>query len=93
MNSKKEKQIRRHAESLMLDWLVSVIPDEEKSKVTLDNLENYLPNQTHIYANRHLRVSAYTLRWFKKRIKKLISMGRIDFKTITLEEILDESSS
>ena len=92
MNSKKEKQIRRHAESLMLDWLVSVIPDEEKSKVTLDNLENYLPNQTHIYANRHLRVSAYTLRWFKKRIKKLISMGRIDFKTITLEEILDESS-
>tara|TARA_R100000656_G_scaffold112563_1_gene84722 strand:+ start:293 stop:526 length:234 start_codon:yes stop_codon:yes gene_type:complete len=77
----------------MLDWLVSVIPDEEKSKVTLDNLENYLPNQTHIYANRHLRVSAYTLRWFKKRIKKLISMGRIDFKTITLEEILDESSS
>ena len=92
MNSKKEKQIRRHAENLMLDWLVSVIPDEEKSKVTLDNLENYIPNQTHIYANRQLRVSAYTLRWFKKRIKKLFNMGRIDFKTITLEEILDESS-
>ena len=91
MSSKKEKQIRKHAQKLMLDWLLTVVPDEEKAKITLSNLQDFIPNQTHIYANRQLRISAYTLKWFAKRIKKLIHMGRIDFKMITLKEVLDES--
>jgi hypothetical protein len=91
MSSKKEKQIRKHAQKLMLDWLLTVVPDEEKAKITLSNLQDFIPNQTHIYANRQLRISAYTLKWFAKRIKKLMCMGRTDFKTITLEEIVDES--
>ena len=91
MNLKKEKQIRKHAQTLMLDWLKTVVPDEEKPKITLANLQDFIPNQTHIYANGHLRVSAYTLRWFAKRIKKLVRMGRIDFKTITVDEVTDES--
>ena len=33
MNSKKEKLVRRHAKQLMLEWLQSVVPDEEKDKV------------------------------------------------------------
>ena len=91
MNLKKEKQIRKHAQTLMLDWLKTVVPDEEKPRITLDNLQDFIPNQTHLYANGHLRVSAYTLRWFAKRIKKLVHMGRTDFKTITLDEVTDES--
>ena len=38
MNLKKEKQIRKHAQTLMLDWLKTVVPDEEKPKITLANL-------------------------------------------------------
>ena len=90
MNSKKEKQIRKHAQNLMLDWLKTVVPEEEKPRITLDNLQDFIPNQTHIYANKQLRVSAYTLRWFTKRLKKLVRTGRTDVKTITLEEITDE---
>ena len=87
MNLKKEKQVRRKAKQLMLDWLLTVVPDEEKKKVTMDSLHDYLPNQTHIYANRQLRISAYTLRWFIKRIKVLIKQGRKDFTSITVKEI------
>ena len=72
MNSKLEKKIRKQAKNLMVSWLQSVVPDEEKDKVTVDNLEEYIPDQTHIYANRSLHISAYTLRWFIKGIKKLI---------------------
>ena len=90
MNSKKEKQIRKHAQNLMLDWLKTVVPEEEKPRITLDNLQDFIPNQTHIYANKQLRVSAYTLRWITKRLKKLVRTGRTDVKTITLEEITDE---
>ena len=87
MNSKKEKKIRKQAKHLMVSWLQSVVPVEEKDKVTIDNLEEYIPNQTHIYANRSLHVSAYTLRWFVKGIKRLIKQGRKDYTTITVQEL------
>ena len=87
MNSKLEKKIRKQAKHLMVSWLQSVVPDEEKDKVTVDNLEEYIPDQTHIYANRSLHISAYTLRWFIKGIKRLIKQGRKDYTTITVQEL------
>lgn len=87
MNSKQEKKIRKQAKHLMVSWLQSVVPDEEKDKVTVDNLEEYIPDQTHIYANRSLHISAYTLRWFIKGIKRLIKQGRKDYTTITVQEL------
>lgn len=87
MNSKLEKKIRKQAKNLMVSWLQSIVPDEEKDKVTVDNLEEYIPDQTHIYANRSLHISAYTLRWFIKRIKKHIRQGRKDYTTITVQEL------
>tara|TARA_B100001250_G_scaffold121601_1_gene103194 strand:- start:1345 stop:1617 length:273 start_codon:yes stop_codon:yes gene_type:complete len=89
MNSKKEKQVRKKAKQLMFDWLLTVVPEEEKKKVSIENLYDYLPEQTHIYANRQLRISAYTLRWFIKRIKHLIKQGRKDFNSITVKDIED----
>ena len=86
MNSKKEKQIRRKAKQLMVEWLRSVIPDEDKNKVTIENVHTYIPDQTHVYANQQLHISAYTLRWFIKRIKLLIKQGRKDFNSITVKE-------
>ena len=70
MNSKQEKKIRKHAQQLMVEWLKSVVPEEEQEKVTLENVHTYIPEQTHVYGNRSLHVSAYTLRWFIKGIKK-----------------------
>lgn len=87
MNSKQEKKIRKHAKHLMVEWLRSVVPDEEKDKVSIDNVQDYIPDQTHIYANSQLRISAYTLRWFTKGIKKLIRKGRRDFHTIKVQEL------
>ena len=49
MNSKKEKQIRKHARKLMIDWLKTVVPEEEKAKITVDSIEDYMPDQTHVY--------------------------------------------
>jgi len=87
MNSKLEKKIRKQAKNLMVSWLQSIVPDEEKDKVTVDNLEEYIPDQTHIYANRSLHISAYTLRWFIKGIKKHIRQGQKDYTTITVQEL------
>jgi hypothetical protein len=87
MNSKQEKKIRKHAKHLMVEWLKSVVPEEEQEKVTIENVHTYIPEQTHVYGNRSLHVSAYTLRWFIKGIKKLIKQGRQDYTTIKVQEL------
>ena len=87
MNSKKAKQIRRHAKQLMLEWLRSVVSDEEAKKVDIKNIQDYVPDQTHIYANKSFRVSAYTLRWFAQGIKKIIRSKQKRIKDITVEDI------
>ena len=86
MNGQKAKRIRRHAKELMLDWIKSVVDEDEAKKVTLKNLAQYVPNQTHIYANQQLRVSAYTLRWFEQGIKKLLTKDKT-ITRITLKDL------
>jgi len=86
MNGQKAKRIRRHAKKLMLDWIKSVVDEDEAKKVTLKNLYQYVPQQTHIYANQHLRVSSYTLRWFEQGIKKLLKKDRT-ITSITVQDL------
>ena len=70
MNGKKAKQIRKKSRQLVVDWLQTMLVKEEVKKLSVDNIEKYLPDETHFYANNKLMVSAYTPRWFAQRIKK-----------------------
>ena len=48
-----------------------MVPEgEDTSKITINNLDEFLPQQTHIFANNKLMLSAYSLRWFYKQVKK-----------------------
>jgi len=71
MNGKKAKEIRRKGENLLIEWLRTMVPEgEDTSKINKNNLDEFLPTQTHIFANGKFMVSAYTLRWFYKQVKK-----------------------
>lgn len=85
MNGRKAKRIRKHATQLLIRWIRSMTPDgEDATKITAKNLQEFLPEQTHIFANNKFMVSAYTLRWFYKKVKKN--------PNATLEEILNEQT-
>ena len=71
MSGKKAKTLRRKAESLLIDWLRTMVPEgEDTSKINKKNLHEFLPEQTHIFANNRFMLSAYSLRWFYKQVKK-----------------------
>ena len=71
MNQKKSKQLRKKAKQLMIEWLRSMTPEgEDRDKINVKNLHEFLPDQTHIFANNKFMVSAYSLRWFYKQVKK-----------------------
>jgi len=71
MNGQKAKQLRRIGEQRLIDWLRTMVPaGEDTSKINKNNLHEFLPTQTHIFANGKFFISAYTLRWFYKQVKK-----------------------
>ncbi len=71
MRGKKAKQLRRKSEQLLVEWLRTMVPEgEDTSRISTKNLQEFLPTQTHIYANNRLMLSAYSLRWFYKKVKQ-----------------------
>tara|TARA_R110000744_G_scaffold118562_1_gene221402 strand:+ start:42 stop:302 length:261 start_codon:yes stop_codon:yes gene_type:complete len=71
MNGRKAKAYRLRGKELLVEWLQSVVPDKEDSKkVNVNNIEDYLTDQTHIYLNRKLSLSAYSLKWIYKKVKR-----------------------
>jgi len=71
LHARKSKQLRRTAENLLIEWLRTMVPDgEDTSKITKNNLHEFLPEQTHIYSQNKFMLSAYSLRWFYKQVKK-----------------------
>ena len=69
MNSKEAKRYRKKAKALTVDWIKSLIPDEEGAKVNIDNFQDYMPEQKYVYANRRFMLSAFSERWFYKNLK------------------------
>ena len=71
MNGQKAKQLRRLGEQRLIDWLRTMVPKgEDTSKINKNNLQEFLPEQTHVFANNRFLLSAYSLRWFYKQVKK-----------------------
>ena len=83
MNGKKAKKLIKKSKQLMVEWLRSMTPEgEDRDKINIKNLHEFLPDQTHIFANNKFMISAYTLRWFYKHVKKN--------PDIKLEELINE---
>jgi hypothetical protein len=64
-----------------------MLPDEEVKKLNPKNMDKYMPEQTHFFANRSLHLSAYTPRWFQQRIKRIVRKNKKAVEDITLQEI------
>ena len=71
MNGRKAKRLRKRGKELLVEWLYSIIPDkEDKQKININNIEEYLSEQTHIYTNRKFLLSAFSLKWIYKKVKR-----------------------
>ncbi len=71
MSGKRDKKLRKKGKQILVEWLHSMLPDtEDKDTITIKNIEDYLSEQTHIYLNRKFMLSAYSLKWIYKRVKR-----------------------
>jgi len=81
MNGKKAKFIRRQAEKLQVQWINSLLTDDQQ--ITEETLDQALPDQEYYYKGRTLCLSFMNHKWVEKRLKKNINL--------TLENLVKEN--
>jgi len=85
MNSRKSKQIRKQAKEYMLEWYLSLLPEEERKEITLDNVLDKIPQQKYTIGFGTRKLSMFSYRWFIKTLKK--GLDPRDFHRMSYSEI------
>jgi len=75
LNSKVMKRVRSKSLEILCNWLHTLVPDEEKNKININNVEQFLAQQEYIYSDKTLYLSIYTKRWVVAVLKKMIKDG------------------
>ena len=69
MNSKQLKKLRRLVKPLQVEWLQSILPEDQGKVITVDNVEELMPDQTHVFGNRQMHLSFMSDKWIMKVLK------------------------
>ena len=70
MNAKKMKQLRKLIKPIQVEWVKSLLNEEEAEKVNLSNIDMMLSKQTHFMVKGTIHLSAMTDKWIVKYLKK-----------------------
>lgn len=70
MNQKKVKQLRKRIKPIQVEWLKSLLPDEQANTITVDNVDGLLPDQTHVFGMGQIHLSYMTDKWIMKFLKR-----------------------
>ena len=70
MNQKQIKKLRKLVKPIQVEWLQTLLPDEQATTITVDNVEGLLPEQTHAFGQGQLHMSYMTDKWIMKYLKQ-----------------------
>ena len=70
MSSKQIKKLRKLIKPLQVEWLQSILPEDQAKTITVDNVEGLLPDQTHVFGGGKMHLSFMTDKWIMKMLKK-----------------------
>ena len=70
MNSKQLKKLRKLVKPLQVEWLQSLLPEDQAKTITVDNVNDLLPDQTHVFGGGKMHLSFMTDKWIMKMLKK-----------------------
>jgi len=66
------KKINRHVPVISVQWLKSLMPNEEEAnKITLENYKTFLNQSPFYFRNNQIFNSSFTEKWTRKKLKKL----------------------
>ena len=70
MNAKKVKALRKKVKSLQVEWMKTLLNEEEAAQVSLDNIDQLVPDEDYYVARKTMYLSFMTHKWIMKYLKK-----------------------
>ena len=70
MNTKGMSKIRNKAKAILVEWLKTLLNEEEQKKVNIKNILTLLPNQTHYFSGDTFRLQPWSYKWVVKKLKR-----------------------
>ena len=69
MSSKQIKKLRKLIKPLQVEWLKSILPEDQGNVITVENVDQLMPDQTHAFGNRQMHLSFMSDKWIMKVLK------------------------
>ena len=70
MNAKQIKKLRKRVKHIQVEWLKSILPEEQSVPITVDNVNDLLPDQTHTFGGGQVYLSYMSDKWILKQLKR-----------------------
>jgi hypothetical protein len=70
MNTKGMSKIRNKAKAILVEWLKTLLNEEEQKKVNVKNILTLLPNQTHYFSGNTFKLQPWSYKWVVKKLKR-----------------------
>ena len=72
MNRRLSKKINKKTIDVFLQWLKTVVPEEEAAKISAKEYKSYVPEHAYYWDQRTIKNSLFSPRWIKRRLKEKI---------------------
>jgi|TARA_R100000482_G_scaffold99338_1_gene43000 hypothetical protein len=70
LNKKKVRELKKRIRPIQVEWLKSLLPQEEADKITVDNVEGLLPEDNYMKGIKGITLVFMSDRWLLKQLKK-----------------------
>ena len=76
MSSKQIKKLRKLIKPLQVEWLQSILPEDQGKEITVSNVAELLPDQTHVKSIKQVHLSFMSDKWVLKILKENLTLGK-----------------
>jgi hypothetical protein len=70
MKKKKLKELKKTMRSIQVEWLRTLLPEEDRKQINVNNISEYLSDQTHTFIDGQLELSFMSDKWVLKKLKR-----------------------
>ena len=63
-------KIRNKPKAILVEWLKTLLNEEEQKKVNVKNILTLLPNQTHYFSGETFKLQPWSYKWVVKKLKR-----------------------
>ena len=87
------KKINRHVAVISVQWLKSLMPNEEEAnKITAKNYREYLKQSPFYFKDNQIFNSSFTEKWTRRKLRKLLEETLLSLLTVITILIYNESA-